>query len=134
MSKAKLMSNKILNLENKIDFNQLVKSLPNKPIIRVSNPFKPFKSRSYGYKKIPGYVVIIGKIKKGGIEPQIPSRGRTPSKIYRKYSRDISHYDILVAKILKKYKPMHLVNGYYLGETHSHIWYEIILKDPNLIK
>jgi large subunit ribosomal protein L15e len=118
-------------LEKRILENFKPTEITAKVIQRINSPIRPFRSRSIGYKNLPGYVVIIAKIKKGGIEPNIPGRGRKPTNIYKKYSRSISKIDILNERVSKKYKTLKMLGGYFLCETGSQKWYEFILKDQN---
>lgn len=118
-------------LEKSILENFRSTEITGKVIQRINSPIRPFRSRSIGYKNLPGYVVIIAKIKKGGIEPDIPGRGRKPINIYKKFSRSISKINILNDRVSKKYCTLKMLGGYFLYETGSQKWYEFILKDQN---
>jgi len=102
--------------------------LKKEPFYRVKGPYRIYKSKIYGYKATREFIVVIGRVRKGGIEPKIPSAGRTPSNIYRKYSRSISLFDILKNKIKKKYVNCDTIKGYYLYEKGPFRWFEFILK------
>lgn len=100
-------------------------------IYRTNKPLSIPKARKYGYKDTPEYISVIGSYKKGGIEPKIPSRGRTPSGIYSKYSRNISLDRILEKKVSKKYQNLKIVGYYWIYEDGKRKWYEFILKDTH---
>lgn len=106
--------------------------LPTK-LTKLENPIKPHRARTLGYKNIPAYTVYIGSINKGGTEPQIPRKGRSPVNLVRKYSRDISLKDILVNKILKKHRNMTFVGAYILKVDKYKKYYQIILKNTALL-
>ena len=127
------MKNGVSTLDRYI-FNRFhTKDLDNRKIQKMSAPIRPFKSRMYGYKNQPGYVVCLVKMHKGGIEPRVPSRGRTPSNINRKYTRGISALEIAQNKVRKKYPNLKVLGGYNLSENGQYKWFEIILKDPVLV-
>ena len=126
------MFRKIKLLDQQIKKTNLPVVLHKKSITRYANPISPFKSRMLGYKAGPAYFCVIGSIKKGGIEPQVPARGRTPSNIYKRFSRNISKKQILAQRIRKLYKPCKVLGGYFLCETGSRKWFEYVLKDPHL--
>lgn len=119
-------------LEKRILKNFNPNQIAEKMMQKIPSPIRPFRSRAIGYKNHPGCIVVVARIKKGGIEPDIPCRGRKPSNIYKKYSRSISKLTILSQRVAKKYKTLKLLGGYFLCETGSEIWYEFILKDPLL--
>lgn len=125
--------NRILFCEKKILENLHLSQFANKKIIRIDSPIRAFKSRSVGFKRIPGFVTLLVKVNKGGIDPKIPARGRKPSNIYKKYSRKISKLDIAIQKALDKYNNLKLLKGYFLVENGKQVIFEIILKDPVLI-
>lgn len=99
-----------------------------KSLVKIRSPIKPFRSRQIGYKNTPNHIVVIAKIAKGGLDPRITKKGRCPSNIYKKYSWNISHYEILKNKCLKIYRNMVCLGGYLINETGSHKWYEFILR------
>lgn len=105
--------------------------LPQKTL-KLETPMKPHRAKIFGYKNSPQYTVLLSNIRKGGIEPLIPKKGRAPTNNYRKFSRDISLKRILKEKIMKKHPNMDFVCMYLLKVDKYRRWYQIILKNPSL--
>lgn len=99
---------------------------------KVDSSLKPFKCRAYGYKNKPYQILVVSSIKRGGIEAKIPARGRTPSKIYKNYSRNISLQRILQNRVARRYLNLELVRSYLLHKNGKRAWYEHYFVDPHL--
>lgn len=96
--------------------------------LKVDKPSRPFKARMYGYRSNSNYVIIHARILKGGIEPCIPVRGRNPSKIYAKYSRNIPLKQILQNRVSKRFTNLKHLRSYYLAEDGQYFYYEHVMK------
>ena len=110
--------------------NLLKRSDLGKGTYTVSSSLRPYKARIYGYKSVPGNILVVSSIKKGGIEAKIPARGRTPSKIYSKYSRNISLARILKKRVQKRYTNMVCKGQYPVFEDGKRVWFEFFFQDP----
>lgn len=123
-------SDKIKHLEKRICQNLSVSDFRNVPIYRIEKPIKPFRAKTLGCKTTPGFIYVICRIRKGGTSPFIPPRGRKPSKINQKLSRDVSKFEICVNRVSRIYPNLKYFTGYPVFENGKYKWYEIVLKDP----
>jgi ribosomal protein L15E len=109
------------------------KNLPKKTV-NLQRSMRPRRSKTLGYKNAPGFVLYLANIRKGGIEPNIPRKGRKPSNIYKKYSRKLSLKQILQNRIKKKHKNLRFIGSYYIGQNKYNTWYEMFFIDPVLVR
>lgn len=96
---------------------------------KLRTSFRPTRARALGYKNVPYYLLVISSIRKGGIEARIPSRGRTPSKIYSKFSRNISLQRILEGRTKRRFLNLTLVGSYPIYQNGKRRWYEFLFRD-----
>ena len=77
-------------------------------VTRVEKPTNVRRARSLGYKAKSGYVVVRGRIKKGGRKRPKPKKGRVPSKAGRvKYTPKHSLQRIIEERVSKKARNTH---------------------------
>jgi large subunit ribosomal protein L15e len=88
-------------------------------------------AREVGYKDKPGYIVVRVRMSRGGMKIQRPNSGRRQKHSGSKLiSGQVSKADIAVHRVLSIYRNMKVMGTYYLGEDGKHVWYEIVLHDP----
>ena len=109
------------------------RDLPKK-VVNLETSLRPRKSKTLGYKNAPGFVLYLANIRKGGIQPNIPRKGRKPSNIYKKYSRKLSLKQILENRIIRKHRNLRFIGSYYIGENKYSTWYELFFIDPVLAR
>ena len=120
---------KIYQLSRKID---LAKLRSQKNYTPIKKPYCPYKARMYGYRALKNnFLITISRIKKGGIECRSKARGRTPSKIYPRFSRNISLRNILSNRLEKKYKNTQLYVTYYLCQDGQYKYFQSLHKIIN---
>ena len=113
-------------LKDSLDLTEI--SLKDKTT-KLDTPLKPWRAKIFGYKNTPAYTVLVASIKKGGIEIQIPRKGRKPVNQIKRFSRRISLQNILLAKLQKKYANMKILTSYLLKTDKYRRWYEVILQN-----
>jgi large subunit ribosomal protein L15e len=100
-------------------------------ITRVDKPTRIDMARELGYKDKPGYIVVRVRMSRGGMKIQRPNSGRRQKHSGSKLiSGQVSKADIAVHRVLSTYRNMKALGAYYLGEDGKHVWYEIVLHDP----
>lgn len=122
--------------ERPAEYKALLEKLRSMPrIFRVERPFRLNRARAIGYKAKQGYVVVVVRASKGGMKLQRPRSGRRPKHLGSKLiSGQASKYDIAVKRVMKAYRNLKLLGGYYLAEDGRYVWYELVLVDPQIVK
>ncbi len=101
-------------------------------VIRIPKPTNLGRARQLGYKSKQGVITVRIKIKKGRRKRVTPGGGRKPSKNGRFFSRSKSLQAIVEEKAERKFSNHEVLNSYYVGETGSIKYYEIILLNKQL--
>ena len=100
--------------------------------VKLEKPTKIDRARALGYKAKQGFVIVRGRIGKGTSKRETPAGGRKPLKSGRtKYTPGMKLQHILEMRVASKYPNLEVVNSYYIAESGKHIWYEVIMVDPN---
>jgi large subunit ribosomal protein L15e len=100
---------------------------------RLEKPTRLDRARGLGYKAKKGFVVVRGRIIKGGRKRPLYGRGgRKPSKTgITKFTPKKSLQWIVEERVQKKYPNLEVLGSYLIGEDGKYKWFEIILIDPN---
>lgn len=118
---------KILNRILKCDSLNILKKT-----VKTKSPLKWGRAKTLGYKNVPGYVSYTCSAAKGGISARPTKKGRKPQNLCRKYSRDISHEQVAVNKVLKHRKNLVLMGSYVIKKDKTRIYYEVLCRDKNI--
>jgi large subunit ribosomal protein L15e len=97
--------------------------------VRVQRPTNIARARKLGYKAKQGVLVVRVKISKGRSKRRQPSGGRKPSKSGRYYTRAKSMQAIAEERASKKFTNTEVLNSYFVGDSGTHSYYEIIMLD-----
>jgi len=113
--------------------SRLVKWRRQPTVIRLDKPTRIDRARGLGYRAKQGFVIVRARIKRGGRKrPLYGKRGRKPKKSGMvKYTSKKSLKRIAEERVARKYPNLEVLNSYQVAEDGQHIWYEIILVDPN---
>jgi large subunit ribosomal protein L15e len=105
-------------------------------ITKVERPSNLSRARELGYKAKQGIVVVRASVKKGNRKRQTVGGGRKPSKSARFISRHKNMQMIAEERASKKFSNYEVLNSYFVGETGTTRFYEVILvsKQDNGIK
>ncbi len=100
---------------------------------KIDKPTNLDKARALGYKSKEGFVIVRGRINRGGRRrPLYGRRGRKPSKAGSvKYTPNKSLQWILEERIQRKYPNLEILGSYPVGEDGRYKWFEVIMVDPN---
>jgi len=100
---------------------------------KIDRPTRLDRARSLGYKAKQGFIIVRGRIRRGGRRrPLYGRRGRKPSKAgLVKYTPKKSLQRIVEERIQKKYPNLEVLASYPVGEDGKYKWFETILVDPN---
>ncbi|MCL5680000.1 MAG: 50S ribosomal protein L15e [Candidatus Marsarchaeota archaeon] len=96
-------------------------------ITRVERPSNLARARALGYKAKQGIVVARAGVRKGNRKRQTVGGGRKPSKSARFISRHKSMQMIAEERVSKKFSNYEVLNSYFVGETGTTRFYEVIL-------
>jgi len=99
---------------------------------KVEKPTRLDRARALGYKAKKGFVIVRGRIGRGGRRRRLYGRGgRKPSK------SGLTHFtpkkplqSILAGRIQRKYPNLEVLGGYPVGEDGRYKWFEVIMVDP----
>ncbi|KYK35677.1 MAG: hypothetical protein AYK18_02830 [Theionarchaea archaeon DG-70] len=100
---------------------------------KIDKPTRLNRARALGYKAKEGFVIIRGRVGKGGRRrPLYGRKGRKPSKAgLVKFTPRKSLQWILEERVQKKYTNLEVFGSYPVGEDGRHKWFEVIMVDPN---
>ncbi len=101
-------------------------------VTRIDKPTRLQRARRLGYKAKQGIVVIRMRVGVGGMRKQRPRGGRRPKHLgVVRIKADVSMKQVAENRILTRYPNMKLLGSYFLYKDGMHIWFEIILADPD---
>lgn len=101
-------------------------------IVRLERPTRLGRARSLGYKAKQGYIIVRIKTGRGPRERPRPTSGRKPRSLgVTKYTPAKSRKWIAEERVGKKFPNLRVLNSYWVGSDHRHVWHEVILVDPN---
>ena len=102
------------------------------PVVKgVSGPTRLDRARSLGYKAKQGVAVVRVRVSMGGRKtPKMPG-GRRPKRSGRFFTLNKSKQHNAEEKAARRYKNMHVLNSYWVGEDGKYKWYEVILVDAS---
>ncbi len=98
-------------------------------VLRIARPTNIARARELGYKAKPGIIMTRVRIKRGSRKRLKPSGGRKPSKSGRFFVHKKSLQSIAEERSAAKFTNCEVVNSYYVGETGTHKFFEVILAD-----
>jgi large subunit ribosomal protein L15e len=101
-------------------------------VVRIKYPTKIHRARTLGYKAKQGYILVRVKIRKGGMHKVRPKSGRKPRALgVNRYTTGKNLRWIAEERAQRKYPNMQVLNSYYILSDGKHLYYEVILVDPN---
>lgn len=99
---------------------------------RVEKPTRLDRARNLGYKAKQGYVIVRGRVRKGGFRKRTINAGRRPKrKGITKIMTGKSIQRMAEERAQKRYPNLEVLNSYWVGMDGQHEWYEIIMVDPH---
>ena len=98
---------------------------------RVERPTRIARARSLGYRAKQGFILVCARIEKGGRKRPARRKGRKPTKIGLYFTPKQSHQAIAEKRAARKFPNLEVLNSYYVGESGTHKFYEVILVDPH---
>jgi len=99
--------------------------------VKLEHPTRLDRARSLGYKAKEGFLLVRTRMPKSRrMRPQI-KKGRKSSNKRQKLIVNKNYQQIAEERTAKKFNNLEVLNSYEVGRDGQHIWYEIILVDPN---
>ena len=100
--------------------------------VKLEKPTRIDRARGLGYKAKNGFVIIRGRIGRGGRNrPLYGRRGRKPSKSgLTGFTPKKSLQWMLEERIQRKYPNLEVLGSYEVDKDGKYKWFEIILVDP----
>jgi large subunit ribosomal protein L15e len=100
---------------------------------RIERPTNLPRARTLGYKPKIGYVLVRVRIGKGRRKRRHMMGGRKSRHRYLYVQPQLSHKVMAEQKANRKFKNLEVLNAYWVGETGTHKYYEVILVDPTKV-
>ena len=101
-------------------------------VTRIDKPTRLQRARRLGYKAKQGIIVVRMRVGVGGMRKQRPRGGRRPKHLgVVRIKADVSMKQVAENRILTRYPNMKLLGSYFLYKDGMHLWFEIILADPD---
>jgi len=112
---------------------RLIKWRKESRFVKIDKSTRIDRARALGYKAKKGFVIVRGRLKRGGRKrPLYGRRGRKPSKTgITSFTPTKSLQWVLEERVQKKYPNLEILGSYPVGEDGKYKWFEVILVDPN---
>ena len=109
----------------------LISSLRKEPaVFRMEHSLDPSRSRSLGYKALPGYALILSRVPRGGRRKPRPTSGRRPKHAGSVlFTPELSRAEIATARALRKFRNMRALGCHKIAEDGKNLWFEVVLVD-----
>ncbi len=114
---------------------EIIQQVTKEPIlVRVDRPTKIARARMLGYKSKNGFVVVRVRVSKGSFRRPRINHARKPSKTGMYLNLSKSKRIIAEERASRVYRNMSLVGSYFLTENGQYKWFEVLMKDPIIVK
>src|SRR6476469_8364169 len=101
-------------------------------IHKVRRPSRLDRARRLGYKAKQGIIIVRARVGRGGMRKQRPVSGRRPKHLGVVHIKQgISMRKVAERRVNEKFPNLEVLGSYYLHKDGMHLWYEVILVDPN---
>jgi large subunit ribosomal protein L15e len=109
----------------------LIELLKSKPAVcRLDSPLNPSRVRSLGYKSVPGYIVVLSRVPRGGRRKPRPTSGRRPKHAGSVlFTPGLSRGKIAVGRAKKKFTNMEVLGHHEVASDGRYHWYEVVMVD-----
>ncbi len=112
------------------DIKQKVRMWSHQSVVkRIERPTRLDRARSLGYKSKQGFVLARVRIKKGGRRRPTPMKGRKPRSMGLFFTPKMNKRAIAERRVARKFLNLEVLNSYYVGDSGTHEYYEVILAD-----
>lgn len=101
---------------------------------RIERPTNLARARILGYKPITGYVMVRVRVGRGRRKRRRMMGGRKSRHRYAFVQPQLSYKLIAEQRANRDFKNLEVLNGYWVGETGTNKYYEVILVDPTQVK
>jgi large subunit ribosomal protein L15e len=99
---------------------------------RVERPTRIDRARTLGYKAKQGYVIVRGRVRRGGLRKhKIKAGRRAKRRGINKITMQKSIQRIAEERVAKRYPNLEVLNSYWVAEDGRHKYYEVIMVDPH---
>jgi len=100
-------------------------------LTRIERPTRLDRARSLGYKAKQGFIIVRVKVLRGGRKRKNPlKKGRRSKRATNKKTLGMNYQWVCEQRVAKKFINLEVLNSYYLAKDGKHVWYEVILVDP----
>ncbi len=109
----------------------MLPSLKQKPaVFRLERPVDLQRAKSFGYRSVPGYAVVVSRVPRGGRRKPRPRSGRRPRHAGSVlYTPSLDRAHIATQRAAKHFKNMRPLGQHRIAEDGKAIWFEVIFVD-----
>ncbi len=101
-------------------------------VVRIEKPSRLDRARTLGYKAKKGFVVVRVRLMRGGrTRPRPTKKGRRSKRQTIRKILGMNHQWVAEQRVSSRYRNLEVLNSYWLAKDGKHVWFEVILVDPN---
>ena len=101
-------------------------------IVRIEKPSRSDRARALGYKAKKGFIVVRVRLMRGGrTRPRPTRKGRRSKRQTIRKILGMNHQWVAEQRASSRYKNLEALSSYWLAKDGKHVWFEVILVDPN---
>lgn len=99
-------------------------------VFRLERPVDLQRARSFGYKPIPGYAVVVSRVPRGGRRKPRPRSGRRSRHAGSVlFTPGLDRGTIAAQRAAKHFKNMRPLGRHRIAEDGKALWFEVIFVD-----
>jgi large subunit ribosomal protein L15e len=98
--------------------------------VRIERPTRLDRARAIGYRAKQGIIVVRERVMRGNHDRARDWGGRRTKNTSMRKDLGVNYQAIAEQRVNEAYLNLEVMNSYKVGEDGKHIWYEVILIDP----
>ena len=100
-------------------------------VVRIDKPTRIDRARALGYKAKQGFIIVRGRVRRGGKKRESVSGGRR-SKTSRTWKVNSKNYRwICEERAQRRFPNLEVLNSYWVGKDKEYYYYEVIMVDKH---
>ncbi|MBI5225032.1 hypothetical protein HY989_04145 [Candidatus Micrarchaeota archaeon] len=100
---------------------------------RADKPTNPARARELGYKARKDFMIARVRIKRGKRSRPKPDQGRKPGRNRKFVNPGISLQRYAEDKVARRFPNLEVLNSYIIGEDGMFKYFEVIMRDKNML-
>ncbi len=101
-------------------------------LVVLDKPTRIDRARSLGYKAKKGFIVVRGRIRRGGRKREMmDKKGRKTRRQTNRKVLKMNYQWVAEIRASRRFKNMEVLNSYPIAKDGKYYYYEIIMVDPS---